>query len=160
MTSAQQREAAKGEEQEAQFEFLPLFTYLTSTFLKSAPDLERYAVRVNGLDALALTKLDVLDGLDELQICTAYTCKGQRVTEVPSDVAQLAACEPVYESFPGWTGTTKGAQRYDDLPTGAQQYLARLEELTGCPAAIISTGSERDETIIRRDTAIGRTLGL
>jgi adenylosuccinate synthase len=120
----------------------------------------RYAVRVNGLDALALTKLDVLDGLDELQICTAYTCKGQRVTEVPGDVAQLAACQPVYESFPGWKGSTKGAKRYEDLPEGAQRYLARLEALTGVSAAIVSTGSERDETIIRRDTEIGRKLGL
>jgi adenylosuccinate synthase len=120
----------------------------------------RYAVRVNGLDALALTKLDVLDGLDELQICTAYMCRGQEITEVPSDIAQLAACEPVYESFPGWQGSTKGVERHDDLPDGAKKYLARLEALTGVPAAIISTGSERDETIIRRDTAIGRQLGL
>ena len=120
----------------------------------------RYAARLNGLDALALTKLDVLDGIEELQICTAYTCKGQRITEVPSDVAQLAACEPVYESFPGWKGTTRGAQRMEDLPEGAQRYLARLEELTGVGAAIVSTGSERDETIIRRDTELGRRLGL
>ena len=120
----------------------------------------RYAVRVNGLDALALTKLDVLDGLDELQICTAYSCRGQRLTELPGDVAQLAACAPVYESFPGWKGSTKGAERYDDLPDGARRYLARLEELTGVPAAIVSTGSERDETIVRRDTDIGRALAL
>jgi adenylosuccinate synthase len=120
----------------------------------------RYAARLNGLDALALTKLDVLDGIDELQICTAYLCKGQRITEVPSDVAQLAACEPVYESFPGWQGTTRGAQRIEDLPEGAQRYLARLEELTGVGAAIVSTGSERDETIVRRDTDLGRRLHL
>ncbi|MBA3949027.1 MAG: adenylosuccinate synthase [Acidobacteria bacterium] len=120
----------------------------------------RYAVRLNGLDALALTKLDVLDGLDELQICTAYRSRGQEITEVPGDVAQLAACEPVYESFPGWTGSTKGVQRYEDLPAGAQRYLERLEQLTGVGAAIVSTGSERDETIIRRDTELGRKLAL
>ena len=120
----------------------------------------RYAVRLNGLDALALTKLDVLDGLDELQICTAYTCKGQTITEVPGDVAQLAACKPVYESFPGWKGSTKGVKRYEDLPEGARRYLARLEELTGVPAAIVSTGSDREETILRKDTDIGRRLGL
>ncbi len=120
----------------------------------------RYAARVNGLDALALTKLDVLDGLDELQICTAYAFNGQRLTELPGDIAQLAACEPVYESFPGWQGSTRGATRYEDLPAGAQRYLERLETLTGVPAAIISTGSERDETIIRKDTDIGKKLGL
>ena len=67
----------------------------------------RYAVRVNGLDALALTKLDVLDGMDELQICTAYRCGGATLTEFPGDIAQLAACEPVYESMPGWTGADR-----------------------------------------------------
>ena len=73
----------------------------------------RYAVRVNGLDALALTKLDVLDGLPELQICTAYRCGGATLTEFPGDLAQLAACEPVYESMPGWTTPTAGVRRYD-----------------------------------------------
>jgi adenylosuccinate synthase len=79
---------------------------------------------------------------------------------VPGDIAQLAACEPVYESFPGWKGSTKGAQRYEDLPEGAQRYLERLEQLTGVGAALVSTGSERDETIIRRDTALGKHLHL
>ena len=72
----------------------------------------RYAVRVNGLDALALTKLDVLDGLAELQVCTAYRCRGATLTEMPGDLAQLAACEPVYETLPGWTAPTAGARRY------------------------------------------------
>ena len=72
----------------------------------------RYAVRVNGLDALALTKLDVLDGIDELQICTAYRCGGETLTEMPGDIAQLAACEPVYETFQGWTQPTAGVTRY------------------------------------------------
>ena len=82
------------------------------------------------------------------------------VAQLRGDVAQLAACEPVYEAFPGWTGSTKGVQRYEDLPDGARRYLERLETLTGVPAAIVSTGSERDETIIRRDTEVGRRLGL
>ena len=81
----------------------------------------RYAVRVNGLDALALTKLDVLDGLPELQVCTAYRCHGATLTEMPGDTAQLAACEPVYETLPGWTSPTQGARRYDDLPREAQR---------------------------------------
>ena len=69
----------------------------------------RYGVRINGLDALALTKLDVLDGLDRIEICTAYRCGGRTLTEFPSDIAQLAACEPVYESMPGWSAPTQGA---------------------------------------------------
>ena len=85
-------------------------------------------MRVNGLDALALTKLDVLDGLAELQICTAYRCDGATLTEFPGDVAQLAACEPVYETMPGWSAPTAGVRRYADLPRDAQRYVARLEE--------------------------------
>ena len=112
----------------------------------------RYAVRVNGLDALALTKLDVLDGMNELQICTSYRCGGATLTEFPGDVAQLAACEAVYESMPGWTTPTKGARRFADLPADAQRYIARLEELTGVPAAIVSTGSAREDTILRDDS--------
>ena len=109
----------------------------------------RYAVRVNGLDALALTKLDVLDGLPELQVCTSYRCRGTSLTEMPGDLAQLAACEPVYETLPGWTAPTRGRTSYDELPREARAYVARLEEITGVPAAIVSTGSGREETILR-----------
>ncbi len=112
----------------------------------------RYAVRVNGLSALALTKLDVLDGLKDLQVCTAYRCRGAVLTEMPGDLAQLAACEPVYETLPGWSAPSAGARRYTDLPADAQRYIARLEEITGVPAAIISTGSAREDTIIRDDS--------
>ena len=112
----------------------------------------RYAVRVNGLDGLALTKLDVLDGLPELQVCTAYRCNGATLTEMPGDQAQLAACEPVYETLPGWTAPTAGVRKYEDLPEAARQYVARLEEVTGVPAAIVSTGSAREDTIIRADS--------
>ena len=112
----------------------------------------RYAVRVNGLNALALTKLDVLDGLPELQICTSYKCRGANLTEMPGDLAQLAACEPVYESLPGWTSASAGARLYKDLPAEARRYVARLEEVTGVPAAIISTGSAREDTIVREDS--------
>ena len=109
----------------------------------------RYAVRVNGLDALALTKLDVLDGLAELDVCTSYRCRGTTLTEMPGDLAQLAACEPVYETLPGWTAPTKGIRRFEDLPREARAYIARLEEITGVPAAIVSTGSGREDTILR-----------
>ena len=111
----------------------------------------RYGVRINGLDALALTKLDVLDGLERIDICTAYRCGSRTLTEFPSDLGQLAACEPVYESMPGWAKPTKGLRRFSDLPEAARRYVARLEEVSGVPAAIISTGSERDDTIVRED---------
>jgi adenylosuccinate synthase len=109
----------------------------------------RYSVRINGLDGLALTKLDVLDGIDRINICTAYRCGTRTLTEFPSDVGQLAACEPVYESVPGWSQATRGIRRFSDLPDLARQYIARLEEVSGVPAVMISTGSERDDTIVR-----------
>jgi adenylosuccinate synthase len=112
----------------------------------------RYAVRINGLDGLALTKLDVLDGLERIDICTAYRCGDRTLTEFPSDVAQLAQCEPVYESMPGWTTPTAGVRDFDRLPAAARTYIARLEEVSGVRAAIVSTGSERDDTI-QRDPA-------
>jgi adenylosuccinate synthase len=111
----------------------------------------RYGVRINGLDALALTKLDVLDGLEQVDICTAYTCGTRTLTEFPSDLAQLAACKPVYESMPGWSAPVRGARRWTDLPDAARRYIARLEEVSGIQAGIVSTGSERDDTIIRDD---------
>ena len=119
----------------------------------------RYAVRVNGIDALALTKLDVLDGMDELQICTAYRCAGATLTELPGEIAQLSACEPVYESIPGWKAPSAGARRYQDLPAEARRYIARLEELTGVPAAVVSTGSKREDTIIRDDSVAAAWFG-
>ena len=111
----------------------------------------RYAARVNGLDALAITKLDVLDGLDELEICTAYKCGSQTLTEMPGDTAQLAACQPIYEKMAGWKQPTMGVTNYDDLPAEAKAYIRKLEEISGVPAGIISTGSDRDHTIVRRD---------
>jgi adenylosuccinate synthase len=118
----------------------------------------RYAVRVNGLAALAITKLDVLDGLDTIHICTAYRCSGQTLDEMPGDTAQLARCEPVYETMPGWSAPTLGITRFEDLPRAAQAYVRRLEELSGVPAALISTGSERDHTIIRDTSLVGELV--
>jgi len=120
----------------------------------------RYGVRINGLDALALTKLDVLDGLERIDICTAYRCGARTLTEFPSDLGQLAACQPVYESMPGWSQPTKGVRRYGDLPEKAREYIARLEEVTGVAAAVISTGSERDETILRDEVLTARLPGF
>jgi adenylosuccinate synthase len=113
----------------------------------------RYGVRINGLDGLAITKLDVLDGLDRIEVCTSYKCGSKRLTEFPSDIAQLSACEPEYETMPGWSEPTKGIRRFSDLPENARRYIARLEAISGVPAVIVSTGSERDHTIVRDDLA-------
>src|SRR4029077_15091945 len=111
----------------------------------------RYAARSNGLDGLALTKLDVLDGLERIDICTAYSCGSRTLTEFPSDVSQLAKWERVYESMPGWTAPTRGVRRFSDLPEAARRYISRLEEVSDVQMAIVSTGSERDDTILRDD---------
>ncbi len=120
----------------------------------------RYAARINGLDVLALTKMDVLDGLDEIKICTSYRCGDRTITEFPSDSNLLAACEPVYESIAGWTEPTKGVRRFVDLPENAKRYIKRLEEVTGVPAALVSTGSERYDTILRDDILAARLPGF
>ena len=111
----------------------------------------RYAVRINGLDGLALTKLDVLDGLDRIEICTAYRSGGATLTEFPSDVERLAQCEPIYESMPGWSAPTAGIRDFKRLPEAARKYIERLEEVSGVRAAIVSTGSDRTDTIVRDD---------
>ena len=111
----------------------------------------RYSVRINGLDGLALTKLDVLDGVDRIDICTAYRCNGRTISEFPSDPRLLGHCTPVYETMPGWTQPTRGVRRFEDLPAAAQRYIAKLEEVSGVRAAIVSTGSERHDTIVRDD---------
>jgi adenylosuccinate synthase len=120
----------------------------------------RYAARINGLDGLALTKLDVLDGLERIDICTAYRCRDRTITEFPSDVAMLAQCEPVYESMPGWSAPTAGVRAFAKLPDAARAYIARLEEVSGVRAAIVSTGSERDDTIVRDDVLRIAEFGL
>ncbi len=119
----------------------------------------RYAARINGLDALAITKMDVLDGMDEIPICTAYRYRGRVIAEFPGDIAQLSVCEPVYESMPGWSQPTRGIRAFDELPVEARNYIARLEQVTGVPAAVISTGSEREDTIIRQDSIAKRWFG-
>ena len=118
----------------------------------------RYSARINGLDAIALTKLDVLDGLDEIKICTGYRTNGGTLTEFPADLRLLAAAEPVYDTLPGWSSPTKGITDFDRLPSEAQAYVRHLEETSGVGCAIISTGSDRTETIVRRDTPVARWL--
>jgi adenylosuccinate synthase len=117
----------------------------------------RHAVRVNGLDALALTKLDVLDGFDEVRLCRAYRLGGTTIHEFPAELGIVSACEPVYETFAGWTGTA-GIRRHEDLPIEARRYVARLEEITGVPAGILSTGTDRDDVIVRPDGCVAGWL--
>lgn len=110
----------------------------------------RRSARINGLTGLCITKLDVLDGIEELKICTGYELDGQIVNILPIGADEVARCKPVYESMPGWTENTYGVKTWDGLPKNAQAYLTRLEQLCEVPVDIVSTGPERDETILKR----------
>ena len=107
----------------------------------------RQAARLNGLTGIALTKLDVLTGLDPLRVCTAYRVGGERFECVPASTRLLEQVVPEYEELPGWSEPLAGARRVADLPANARRYIARLEELTGTPFSMISVGAERDQTI-------------
>ena len=107
----------------------------------------RYAVRVNGLTGLAVTKLDVLDTLDKIGLCTGYRIEGDVVEEFPGDIADLHTIEPVYEWFEGWQTSTADARKLNALPTQARKYLDRVQELVECPAQYISVGTRRDQII-------------
>ncbi len=112
--------------------------------------LVRRAVQLNGVTGLCITKLDVLDGLDTVQVCTGYRYQGGVQPLPPAGAEALAKCEPVYESLPGWKGSTVGVRELNKLPASARRYLDRLAELTGARIDVISTGAERDETIVLR----------
>lgn len=114
----------------------------------------RYAVRINGVTSLAITKLDVLDGCKQIHICTGYRYEGKLYKEMPADLHVLAGCEPVYEQWNGWTSDTTGLKTYRALPSAAKRYLARIEDLTGCRIDMISTGSKREDTIMVRNPLI------
>jgi adenylosuccinate synthase len=111
------------------------------------PALKR-SLQLNGVDGLCITKLDVLDGIGPIRICTGYIACGARLDLLPSGAEAVAECTPVYEERPGWDESTFGVKRFDDLPQNARTYLRRIEELTGVPIAMVSTGPERDETIL------------
>ena len=113
--------------------------------------LMRRSRQVNGLTSLCLTKLDVLDGLQELKICNGYKYNGQSIDVAPVGADALAQCEPIYESMPGWSESTVGCTELSALPQAAQNYVARLAELVGVPIDIVSTGPDREETIVIRD---------
>jgi adenylosuccinate synthase len=113
--------------------------------------LVRQACAVSGVTGIALTKLDVLDGLDELRICTGYRLRGETLAYFPAHSADQAAVEPIYESIEGWHQSTAGARSWADLPAQAIKYIRRVEELIHCPVALVSTSPEREDTILVRD---------
>jgi adenylosuccinate synthase len=113
----------------------------------------RYARRLNGVGGIALTKLDVLDDVPEIRLCTAYRIGGREVTDFPASRTDLAAAEPVYRTVPGWKTTTAGKLAWEDLPQTARDYVRTIEDELDAPVVIVSTGPRREETILRRDQA-------
>ena len=107
-------------------------------------------LQVNGVTALCVTKLDVLDALQSLSICVGYQVDGERCVEVPCGAEAVSRCEPVYETLPGWQSSTLGVRRIEELPRAARDYLDRMQELLGVPVDLVSTGAERDDTIVLR----------
>jgi adenylosuccinate synthase len=120
----------------------------------------RYAVRINGLDCLAITKLDVLDEMEEIQVCVAYEIDGQRCEDFPSNSRVFARCQPIYKTMPGWKRSTEECRSLEDLPSQALDYLKFLAELMDVPIAIVSLGASRDQTIIVEDPIHGPKRAL
>ncbi|MEB3249813.1 MAG: adenylosuccinate synthase [Merismopediaceae bacterium] len=120
----------------------------------------RYAVRINGLDCLAITKLDVLDELAEIQVCVAYELDGQTCDHFPGNASEFARCQPIYRTLPGWQQSTEHCRTLEDLPPKALDYLKFLAELMEVPIAIISLGASRDQTIIVEDPIHGPKRAL
>jgi adenylosuccinate synthase len=106
---------------------------------------------VAGVTGIALTKLDVLDGLEEIRICTGYRLDGEPIDHFPAHAADQAAVEPIYEAISGWQESTAGARSWAQLPAQAIKYIRRIEELIACPVALVSTSPEREDTILVRD---------
>ncbi|HTP99047.1 MAG TPA: adenylosuccinate synthase [Casimicrobiaceae bacterium] len=106
------------------------------------------SLQLNGVDGLCITKLDVLDGMREIKVCTSYRMDGRALDLIPTGAEAVARCTPVYETIPGWSESTVGAKSFDALPANARAYLKRIETLTGVPIAMVSTGPDRDETIL------------
>ena len=106
----------------------------------------KYAARLNSMDALAITRLDILDGMDEIKMCTGWTIDGEPIQHIPADLTILAKAKPVYETFKGWKKDISGVRSYSDLPAEAQAYLNRLSEVVGVEIGIVSVGPNRDQT--------------
>ena len=118
--------------------------------------LVRQTVITGGIDGIALTKLDVLDGFEEIKLCTGYRLDGREIDYLPVDAGEQARCEPIYESMEGWTESTRGARSWAELPAQAVKYVRRVEELTGATVAMLSTSPEREDTILVKDPFIDR----
>ncbi len=114
------------------------------------------SAQVNGLSGLCITKLDVLDGLKELQLCTGYEIDGQHTDILPMGADEIAQCRPVYETMAGWSESTVGVTKYEKLPVNARLYLQRIEQVTGVPIHLISTGPDREQTILMRHPYLAR----
>ena len=122
----------------------------------AAPDLDLaghiwQAVKVGGITGLALTKLDVLDGMKEIKVCVAYELRNKRIDYFPAEAEGQKNVIPIYETFEGWSESTRGARSWADLPATAVKYVVRIEELVGCSVSMLSTSPERDDTILVKD---------
>jgi len=111
----------------------------------------RQTCATSGVKGICLTKLDVLDGFEELKICTGYELDGETLDYLPTAADQQARCAPIYETIAGWSETTAGARSWADLPANAVKYVRRIEELIECPVAMVSTSPEREDTILVTD---------
>jgi adenylosuccinate synthase len=118
--------------------------------------LVRQTAITGGIDGIALTKLDVLDGFEEINICTGYRLDGRTIDHLPADALQQARLEPIYETMEGWSESTRGARSWAELPAAAVKYVRRVEELIGAPVALLSTSPEREDTILVRDPFVNR----
>jgi adenylosuccinate synthase len=118
----------------------------------------RYSAMLNGFETMVVTKLDVLDELERIPVCTGYKIDGVTVREMPATVRDLAKAEPVYEVLPGWKSSTEGISEWDELPPAAQEYVMFLEDQTGVEVGCISTGPERNQTVRRANTCFAEAL--
>jgi adenylosuccinate synthase len=119
----------------------------------------RYSRMINGVDTIALTKLDVLDTFEKIRICTGYRIDGEVRREHPSSLAELARVEPVYKTVPGWQANTVGILEFDDLPEAARDYVSRIEDEVGAEIGLVSTGPRREETILRHGGRLSELTG-
>jgi adenylosuccinate synthase len=111
----------------------------------------KQAIKTAGISGIALTKLDVLDGFDELKVCDSYELDGKIIDHFPSGMRQQAAVKPIYRTLEGWSGSTRGARSWSELPGNAVKYIRQIEELIEAPVALLSTSPERDDTILVKD---------
>ncbi|HOO51509.1 MAG TPA: adenylosuccinate synthetase, partial [Alphaproteobacteria bacterium] len=117
--------------------------------------LVRQTIKLGGIHGIALTKLDVLDGLKEIQICVGYEIEGEKFDYLPASQVKQAAAKPIYETMDGWSESTRGARTWAELPAAAVKYVKHIEELIGAPVTLLSTSPEREDTILMQDPFAG-----